>query len=67
MSIEPLGDRVLVKRLEANPVTKGGIVIPDMAKEKPKQGEIIKIGTIELPLNQGDKILFSAQARRIVA
>ena len=42
--LKPLGDKVLVKRLEAEEVTSGGIVLPDSAKEKPKQGKIIAIG-----------------------
>lgn len=42
--IKPVGDKILVKRLEAKEKTKGGIVLPDTAKEKPKQGEIIALG-----------------------
>ena len=44
MSIQPLGDRVLVKRLEAEEKTKGGIVLPESAKEKPQKGEIVAVG-----------------------
>jgi chaperonin GroES len=44
MKLKPLGDRVLVKRLEQEEVTKGGIIIPDSAKEKPMKGEVIAVG-----------------------
>ncbi len=44
MKLKPLGDRVLVKRLEEETVTKGGIIIPDTAKEKPMKGEIVAVG-----------------------
>ncbi|MCK5707367.1 MAG: co-chaperone GroES [Candidatus Aureabacteria bacterium] len=70
MKVKPLGDRVLVKRLKAEETTKGGIVLPDTAKEKPKQGEIIAVGTgkvedgkkIEFNVKKGDKVLFSSYA-----
>ena len=71
MKIKPLGDRVLVKRLEAEEKTKGGIVIPDTAKEKPKEGKVVSVGTgkmteegksIPLSVKNGDKILFSSYA-----
>ena len=70
MKVKPIGDRVLVKRLEAEEKTKGGIVLPDTAKEKPKQGKIIEIGTgkvedgkkIEFSVKKGDKVLFSSYA-----
>jgi len=67
MKIKPLGDRVLVKPSEGEDKTKGGIVIPDTAKEKPQEGEIIAVGegkknsdgkTIALTLKTGDKILY---------
>ena len=45
MKIKPLGDRVLVKPIEDGDVEKGGIIIPDTAKEKPQQGKVIAIGT----------------------
>ena len=70
MEIQPLGERVLVKRIEAEEKTAGGIVVPDSAKEKPKEGEIISLGTGKLdekgekqPFNvkRGDKILFEIQ------
>lgn len=43
--IKPLGDRVVVKRIEEEPKTKGGIVLPDTAKEKPQKGKVIAVGT----------------------
>lgn len=67
MKIQPLGDRVLVKPLEAENKTKGGIVLPDTAKEKPQQGEIIAVGkgkmlengTVQaLEVKAGDKVLY---------
>ena len=67
MSIRPLHDRVLVKRLNEEEKTAGGIIIPDTAKEKPMQGEIIAVGTgartedgkvIPLDVKKGDKIIF---------
>ncbi|MBL7068849.1 MAG: co-chaperone GroES [Candidatus Omnitrophica bacterium] len=64
--IQPLGDRVLVKVLEAEEKTKGGIVLPDTAKEKPQQAEVVAVGkgkvqdgkTIPLEVKVDDKILF---------
>ncbi len=67
MNLKPLGDRIIVKVLEAEEKTKGGIVLPDTAKEKPQQGEVIAVGTgrtldngkiVPLELKKGDKILF---------
>jgi chaperonin GroES len=66
--IRPLHDRVLVRRLEEEEVSKGGIIIPDSAKEKPAEGEIVAAGSgkktedgkvIPLDVKTGDKILFS--------
>ena len=66
--IRPLHDKVLVKRLEEAEVSKGGIIIPDSAKEKPAEGEIIAIGkgrvsddgkVSPLDVKVGDKVLFS--------
>lgn len=66
--IKPLGDRVLLKVLEAESKTKGGIVLPDTAKEKPQEGEVIAIGkgktcedgTIKpLEVKVGDRVLFA--------
>ena len=71
MKIRPLNDRVLVVRVEEEQKTKGGIIIPDTAKEKPQEGKIIaagpgKIGDngkrTALNVKQGDKILFSKYA-----
>lgn len=68
MKIRPLNDRVLVKRLAEEVVTKGGIIIPDSAKEKPAEGEIIAVGSgklndkgarVPVELKAGDKVLFS--------
>ena len=67
MKVQPLGDRVLVKPLEAKETTKGGIVIPDTAKEKPQEGEIVAVGegrktddgkVIALSVKKGDKVLY---------
>lgn len=67
MAFRPLGDRVLVKRVEEETKSKGGIIIPDTAKEKPQEGEIIAVGPggrdedgerIEMDLKVGDRILF---------
>ncbi|MCK4520184.1 MAG: co-chaperone GroES [Candidatus Omnitrophica bacterium] len=67
MKFKPLGDRVLIKQLEAKEQTKGGIVIPDTAKEKPQEGEIIAVGDGKkdsegkiqpLSLKTGDKVLY---------
>ena len=71
MKIRPLNDRILVKRLEEEEKTKGGIIIPDSAKEKPMEGEVIAVGKgkktddgklIKLEIKAGDKILFSKYA-----
>lgn len=71
MKVIPLGDRILVQRLEAEEKTKGGIVLPDTAKEKPKEGKVISVGkgritdegkTIPLSVKVGDRILFSSYA-----
>ena len=67
MAFRPLHDRVLVRRIEADEKTAGGIIIPDTAKEKPQEGEVIAVGPgsrddsgklIELDLRVGDRILF---------
>ncbi len=71
MKIKPLGDKVLVKRLEAEEVTAGGIVLPDTAKEKPKEGKVIALGRgrelkdgsfAPFAVKTGDKIIFSSYA-----
>lgn len=53
--IRPLGDRVVVKRIEEEPKTKGGIVLPDTAKEKPQKGKVIAVGTGRV-LENGQKV-----------
>jgi len=67
MAFRPLGDRVLVKRVEEESKTKGGIIIPDTAKEKPQEGEVVSVGPgardedgkhIAMDLKAGDRILF---------
>ncbi len=67
MGFRPLHDRVVVRRLEGEAKTKGGIIIPDTAKEKPQEGEIVSVGTgardeagklIPLDVKAGDTILF---------
>src|SRR6476469_3896648 len=67
MGFRPLHDRVLVRRVEADEKTSGGIIIPDTAKEKPQEGEVISVGTgtkaddgkvTPLDVKAGDKILF---------
>lgn len=71
MKIRPLQDRVIVKRLAEEEKTKGGIIIPDTAKEKPMEGKVIAVGkgkvkddgdVIKLDVKVGDKILFSKYA-----
>lgn len=70
MRLKPLGDRVVVKVVEAEEITKGGIVLPDTAKEKPQQGEVLAVGSgeyidgkkVELEVKVGDKVIFSKYA-----
>ena len=67
MTFRPLHDRVLVRRVEAEEKTAGGIIIPDTAKEKPQEGEVLAVGTgvrdesgklTQLDVKEGDRILF---------
>ncbi|QOL81135.1 co-chaperone GroES [Pseudooceanicola spongiae] len=67
MSFSPLHDRVLVRRIEGEEKTKGGLIIPDSAKEKPQEGEVVSVGAgakdesgarITMDVKAGDKILF---------
>ena len=67
MTVRPLHDRVLIKRIEEQETVKGGIIIPDTAKEKSQEGEVISIGTgktlengsiVPLEVKKGDRILF---------
>lgn len=71
MNIKPLQDRILVKRVEEETKTKGGIIIPDSAKEKPIEGKVIAVGTgkvkddgtrIPMDLKVGDRVLFGKYA-----
>ncbi len=71
MKIRPLGDKVILQRQQAEGVTAGGIVLPDSAREKPKQGKIISVGNGKLlddgsrskmQLKKGDVVLFSSYA-----
>ena len=68
VNIKPLGDRVLVQALEEKEVKKGGIIIPDTAKEKPQEGQVVALGTgkrdddgklIAFTVKKGDKVLIS--------
>lgn len=71
MKVRPLHDRIIVKRLEEEEKTKGGIIIPDTAKEKPFEGKVIAVGEgrikedgtkIPLEVKKGDRILFAKYA-----
>lgn len=71
MNLKPLGDRIVVQRQEAGEKTKGGIILPDTAKEKPQigkvlavgDGKILKNGTVQpLQVKKGDTVLFSSYA-----
>jgi len=71
VNIKPLGDRILVKRIEEDEVRKGGIIIPDTAKEKPQQGSIVAVGSgkvnedgnrMPLEVKAGDRVLFGKYA-----
>ena len=67
MKLKPLNDRVLVKRIEEGEEVRGGIVVPDTAKEKPQEGEVIAVGDgkvlesgerLEMAVKKGDRVLF---------
>jgi chaperonin GroES len=71
MKIRPLQDRILVKRIEEEETTKGGIIIPDSAKEKPQEGKVVAVGNGKilengsvqpLDVKKGDRVLFSKYA-----
>ncbi len=71
MKVVPLGDKLVVKRLEANAKTAGGIVLPDAAKDKPQQGRVLSIGDGKLlpdgrrashEVREGDRVVFSSYA-----
>jgi len=68
INVRPLGDRVLVQAIEEQEVKKGGIIIPDTAKEKPQEGKVVALGTgkvddngkkVEFTVKSGDKVLIS--------
>ena len=70
-SLQPLGERVVVKPIEKEEVTKGGIVLPDTAKEKPQEGEVIAVGPgrlsddgkrIEMDVKKGDIVIYAKYA-----
>ncbi|MBM3451308.1 MAG: co-chaperone GroES [Armatimonadetes bacterium] len=71
MKLKPLGDRVIVKPLEEEERTKGGIVLPDTAKEKPQQGEVLAVGPgafdedgerMPMDVKKGDRVLYAKYA-----
>jgi len=71
LSIRPLGDRVLVQRVEAEVKTAGGILLPESAKEKPKEGKVVAVGEgrvldngerAKFSVKKGDRVLFSSYA-----
>ena len=71
MRIEPLGDKIVVKRTEAEETTAGGIVLPDSAREKPQEGRVLSVGNGRLlqdgsrsepQVSEGDRVLFSSYA-----
>jgi len=71
MNLKPLADRVVVKPLTKEEITKGGILIPDTAKEKPQEGEIVAVGPgkmgedgkrIEMEVKKGDRVIYAKYA-----
>ena len=71
MNVRPLADRLLVKRLEEETTSRGGIIIPDSAKERPLKGEVLQVGSgkrledgtlVPLDVKAGDKVLFGKYA-----
>ncbi|SVE42004.1 uncharacterized protein METZ01_LOCUS494858 [marine metagenome] len=67
MNVKPLADRIIVKAAEPEEMTKGGIILPDTAKEKPQQGEVLAVGPgkvsdsgniVKVTLKSGDKVLY---------
>ncbi len=75
MKVKPLHDNILVERLEETETTKGGIIIPDSAKEKPAQGVVVAVGagkvdekgnSVPMEVKKGDKVLFNKYAGREV-
>jgi chaperonin GroES len=71
MDLKPLGDRVVVKPIVKEEITKGGIVLPDTAKEKPQEGEVVAVGPgrlgedgkrLEMELKKGDRVIYAKYA-----
>ncbi|MCL2572627.1 MAG: co-chaperone GroES [Defluviitaleaceae bacterium] len=70
MNLKPLGDRVVIKQLEAEETTKSGIVLPSQAKEKPQQAQVVAVGPggvidgkeIKMEVKEGDKVIYSKYA-----
>lgn len=70
MNLKPLGDRVVIKQLEAEETTKSGIILPSQAKEKPQQAEVVAVGPggvvdgkeIKMEVKAGDKVIYSKYA-----
>ncbi len=71
MRIEPLGDKIVVKRTEAEETTAGGIVLPDTAREKPQEGKVLSVGAGKMledgtrakpQVSEGDRVLFTSYA-----
>ena len=66
MTVKPLGDRVLIKRLEAEEKTKSGIVLPGSAQEKPQMAQVVAVGPgteeVKMEVKEGDKVIFSKYA-----
>ncbi|HBO45551.1 MAG TPA: co-chaperone GroES [Planctomycetaceae bacterium] len=71
MKLVPLGDKVVVRRLEAEEITVGGIVLPEQARERPKQGRVLSVGDgrllsdgtrVDLGVKEGDRVLFNSYA-----
>ncbi len=71
MRIEPLGDKIVVKRMDAEETTAGGILLPDSAREKPAQGKVLSVGNgrmlpdgsrAKFQVSEGDRVLFSSYA-----
>jgi chaperonin GroES len=71
MKVVPLGDKVVVKRLEAEERTAGGIVLPDVARERPRQGRVLAVGDgivckdgrrVQCQVHEGDRVIFSPWA-----
>ena len=69
--VKPIGDKILIQRVEAEETTRGGIVIPDSAKEKPKEGKVIRLGEgrlldngerVPFQVKEGDRVLFTSYA-----